>query len=480
MQSRHFRGTLYFISVVIVATIAIQFYWNYKNYWDGKQQLIREIQSSVDQAIDSYFIDLAERKTVAISIKGDGNLVENAQLHGLLRKIDSSGQGLESLNFIDPKSISEISIIKEDENISEGYGSLTKGTDANHEDITQLARRIIISLKADSLEIPVLNREIDKQLTAKKIAIDYGYTFANEGVSQQFNSEIIDTESLRTSSNSAYLPKDSTFDIYVTNVASTVLQRNSLGIILSALLVIAVVLCLFFLLKIINRQKQLSELKNDLISNITHEFKTPISTAKVALEGIQHFNQENDPEKTKNYLEVSHNQLNKLQHMVEKLLETATLDGGNLELNIEEVSVVALLSDLVEKYRQMSTHIEFHFSANPKENLVHVDPFHLENALNNLLDNAVKYGGEIIEVMVYSKNDVVKIGISDSGSSLTREHAEHIFDKFYRVPRGNRHDVKGFGIGLFYTKKVIEKHGGKIELNLNNKTSFNIIIPKDA
>lgn len=479
MKRQHFRGTLYFISVVIVATIGIQFYWNYKNYQNGKQQLIREIQSSVDQAIDSYFIDLAQRNTVAISVKADGSLMENQQFTGLLRKIDSTGSGLQALNFIDPKNISEINVIKEDTVMSANHNYLKGGHNLDDEEITQLARRIIISLKADSLEIPVLNREIDEQLAAKNIAVVYGYNYENGEVFQPYNADIIGTESLSTSSNSAYLPKDSTFDLYVNSVAHTVLQRNSLGIILSAVLVIAVVLCLFFLLKIINRQKQLSELKNDLISNITHEFKTPISTAKVALEGIQHFNKEDNPEKTRNYLEVSNNQLDKLQLMVEKLLETATLDGGNLELNPEEVSLVPLLSDLLEKHRQLAIYKEFRFSADSGI-VVHADPFHLENALNNILDNAVKYGGELIEVVVRSQNQVVKIDIRDNGRSLTKEHADHIFEKFYRVPSGNRHDTKGFGIGLYYTRKVIEKHGGKIELKLDNKTSFKISIPKDA
>ena len=290
---------------------------------------------------------------------------------------------------------------------------------------------------------------------------------------------MVDGDIIKTSSNSPYLPQNSTFELYFTNVAASVLQRNLLGIILSAVLVIAVVACLFFLLKIINRQKQLAELKNDLISNITHEFKTPISTAKVALEGIENFNRENDPVKNKNYLRISNLQLDKLQLMVEKLLETATLDGNNLQLNRKEVSLMPILSDLVEKHRQLEKNKTILFKAEQPQVLLPADPFHLENALNNVLDNAVKYGGDKIEVVISAENQMIQIRISDNGTNLSSLQAEQVFEKFYRVPKGNTHDIKGFGIGLYYTKNIIESHGGSIQLHLNKTTDFIITLAKN-
>ncbi|GHA48575.1 hypothetical protein GCM10007103_31870 [Salinimicrobium marinum] len=497
MQNRNFRSILYFITVVIFATLSIQFYWNYKNYKDGKQQLIREVQSSVDNAIDSYYIELADRNTIGISLKKDGSILENPQVNSLLRKIDRSGKGLDVLNSIDPNEISEMKVISGSalRNKDTVFGAVN--SPGKHKDLhnffndtrpldttpnmNQLAKRIIISLNTDTLEIPVLNNHIDEQLAAKNIDIDYAYIFRKkEEVTQKFNTEIVDDEVLSTSSNSAYLPKNSSFNLYFTNVATIVLQRNILGIILSAVLIVAVVVCLFFLLKIISRQKQLAELKNDLISNITHEFKTPISTAKVALEGIQNFNKENDPAKTKNYLAVSNIQLDKLQLMVEKLLETATLDGNNLQLNREEVPLVPMLSELVEKHRNLTKNKILCFSAEQQKIHVPADPFHLENALNNILDNAVKYGGDKIEISILVESQMVKIRISDNGTNLTKAQAEHLFEKFYRVPKGNTHDVKGFGIGLYYTKNIIKKHGGSIDLHVNNQTDFTIILPRNG
>ena len=210
----------------------------------------------------------------------------------------------------------------------------------------------------------------------------------------------------------------------------------------------------------------MAEVKNDLISNITHEFKTPIATIGVALESISNFNGIDDKAKTKKYINMSSEQLNKLNIMVEKLLETATLDSDSLELNREVVDVVALLKDLTHRYRVHFPEKEFNISLKVESLEAKVDLFHFENALNNILDNAVKYGGPIISVDLIPKQHSFEVLISDSGNTLSKTNKDRIFEKFYRVPKGNTHDVKGFGIGLYYTKTIIDKHGGSIDLNL--------------
>ena len=108
------------------------------------------------------------------------------------------------------------------------------------------------------------------------------------------------------------------------------------------------------------------------------------------------------------------------------------------------------------------------------------DPFHLENALNNILDNAVKYGGEKINILISSENEKLVISIADSGHGLGKSEAAQVFEKFYRVPKGNTHDVKGFGIGLYYTKKIIEKHGGSISVEIRKHTNFIIELPRNV
>ena len=256
------------------------------------------------------------------------------------------------------------------------------------------------------------------------------------------------------------------------------LKRGLWGILISTLLIIAVISCLFYLLNIIKQQKQLAEVKNDLISNITHEFKTPIATIGVALESINSFDGINSKEKTKKYVDMSSQQLKKLNVMVEKILETATLDSENLKLNFETIDLKTLLKTQVEKYQSQQSSKNIHFSSNIETLEMKLDRFHFENAINNILDNAIKYGGNQIEVVLEKNKKEVIIEIKDNGGGLTKPQSQRIFEKFYRVPKGNTHDVKGFGIGLYYTNTIIEKHQGTIKVDaLSNLTKFIISLP---
>ena len=282
---------------------------------------------------------------------------------------------------------------------------------------------------------------------------------------------------LSTFSNSTYLPPNERLELLFTNPTLAILKRSMTGILLSFLLSASIIACLLYLLRTINRQKQLALIKNDLISNITHEFKTPIATVSTALEGIKSFNKENDKEKTEKYLEISGQQLSKLHQMVEKLLETATLDSDQLLLQMESVEMVALLKDLTDKYQLLTKAKELIFSTNISELVQKVDPFHFENAVANLIDNAIKYGGDRIEVNLNALLNKVEITVADNGGSIESSQREKIFDKFYRVPTGNQHDIKGFGIGLFYSKKIIEKHEGTLQLLSDKKnTVFKITL----
>lgn len=198
------------------------------------------------------------------------------------------------------------------------------------------------------------------------------------------------------------------------------------------------------------------------------------------MEAINNFNAIEDTEKTKKYVSISENQIKKLHLMVEKLLETATLDSEKLLLKKEQVEVINLLEKLSNKHQLLTTEKDIQFSSNANSLYLNVDEFHFENALSNLIDNAVKYGGDTIDVLLISERDNITITVSDNGKGIDKNQQEKIFDKFYRIPKGNTHDVKGFGIGLYYTKKIIEKHHGSINLQANpGKTIFKIYLTNE-
>ena len=336
-------------------------------------------------------------------------------------------------------------------------------------------------MQEDSLDYKKLDSMVMLELHKKGIDSDfYVNHFKNKELQFSSRKNSQPEYDLEKQAKSTYSKPQEAITLSFKNPVTETFKRSSIGFLFSTILILAVVSCLFYLLKIINRQKQLSEVKNDLISNITHEFKTPIATIGVALESIKDFNGLEDKEKTKKYLNMSSKQLTKLNIMVEKLLETATLDSEKITLNKEALNLVEFITNITEKHhfvlKDKTLNLAYSHATIPAT----IDVFHFENALNNIIDNAIKYGGNIIEISLNKTQKQTIISISDTGTSLTKIHKDKIFEQFYRIPKGNTHDVKGFGIGLFYAKTIIEKHLGTIILDLSkSQTTFKITLPND-
>lgn len=505
MNNLKYRWILNIIIVVILATIGIQSYWNYKNYLTNKQQLINDVQISLDNAVDAYYSSIAENTTYKFSFnEGDINenvIVNNDTIYDrIFQDINLTQQDsiLDSLRINEIEHVAIFQTVDKDTVLISDNGITTTeewigdrkilkaihstGIDSlNKKDFELLTAKVMLRISNDTINIMQINDLLKDELQRKNISINYNLLALNKNKKiKQINSTIKDETDLSVLSKSSFLPLGSTLELHFTNATETVLKRIFLGILISTLLVLAVVACLFYLLKIIKHQKELAEVKNDLISNITHEFKTPIASISVALESIKDFNANEDKVRTKRYLEISTNQLSKLNVMVEKLLDTATLDSDKLSLNKEKIDLMPLINGVVEKYQISIENKNLNFKSSLKTAELFIDVFHFENALNNVIDNAIKYGGDIISVELNKINDAFEISVCDNGYCLTKAHKEKLFDKFYRVPKGNTHNVKGFGIGLYYTKKIIEKHNGSIQLELNEfETVFKITLPNE-
>ena len=283
---------------------------------------------------------------------------------------------------------------------------------------------------------------------------------------------------MNTKSKSSYLKNNQFLSFQFSDPSNETLKRSATGILLSLLLCLSIIACLLYLLKIINLQKKIDVIKNDLISNITHEFKTPITTILTAIEGMKNFNSEKDLEKTKKYLHISELQVNKLSIMVDKILDTATLDSGKLILRKENINLIELINNTIDKHSVFKSNKQIILTTKESNIEANVDAFHFENVISNLVDNAIKYGGNEIKISVQKQKNETLVNIQDNGNGIENEHKLKVFEQFYRIPKGNIHDIKGFGIGLYYSKKILEKHNGNIELLHNkNKTIFKISIP---
>ena len=331
--------------------------------------------------------------------------------------------------------------------------------------IERFTSKIIFSIIRDTLDLPKLTKHLDSEFERSGIALDYRLHFT------ELNSDSLVRDSIakeivlpyKVASRSTFLPAGKSLDLYYDTSYLTLFKRGLVEVLSSLLFLGILAFAFYYLYQTIKNQKEIAEIKQDLIANITHEFKTPIATTLTAIEGIQQFNPTNDPEKTDRYLDISKVQLRKLDQMVEKLLETAALDSDQLVLKKESIDPAPVLTQLVQKFQTLAPEKEFSLLLPPACSPIEADPFHFEQVISNLIDNAVKYGGSRIQLALEQVQGH-QIRVEDNGGSLRPEQEKLIFDQFYRIPKGNLHDVKGFGIGLYYVKKIMEKHGGNVSL----------------
>ena len=231
------------------------------------------------------------------------------------------------------------------------------------------------------------------------------------------------------------------------------------------------------------QQKRLADLKNDFINNMTHELKTPIATIGLTSEMLLKHNYQDDPEKLSRYAGIIFKENKRLENQVERVLNVAKLDREQLILHKETIDLSEMLGEVVETITQsqLADGGSIRFES-PKQSICIVaDPVHISNVLYNLLDNAIKYSSAEPDICVELEQTAehVFIHFSDKGIGLRREDLKLIFEKFYRVPTGNLHNVKGFGLGLYYVKLIVEAHQGKIEVKskLNEGSTFTICLP---
>lgn len=251
----------------------------------------------------------------------------------------------------------------------------------------------------------------------------------------------------------------------------------------SVLLLLTIVGTFTYTIKTIFKQKKISEVKNDFISNMTHELKTPIATISLACEALTDKDMSASDEVRSNYVGMINQENKRLGLLVESVLKSATWDKGDLKLKKEEVDLHEVIKRAVDnisiQVQSKSGLISQDLCAN--KFVINGDKIHLTNLIYNLLDNANKYSPNNPEILISTTNhkEGLMLKISDKGMGIKRENLNKIFDKFYRVPTGNVHNVKGFGLGLNYVKAIAEKHGGEItvESDFGKGTTFSIYLP---
>jgi two-component system phosphate regulon sensor histidine kinase PhoR len=457
--------------------------------WEEHEKIAVKISAS--EYIHEYTIrsgdNNSERKTINQGVqiyqrstsKGDRRdiavIAEDSLLAGDRPEIIIDSSGIQTITWITP-------------------GQIRKRIEQQLAEQQFFLDNIISKMMAPEIAIEErINPELLKMIISKEMQnhnIELNYEFAvlknNKDIAMKSNNYIPD-------SNTDYFttelfPRDifnqpDYLSIYFPGKKNFIFQSLGFMAISSIILTLIIVLSFAATIYIIFKQKRLSEIKNDFINNMTHELKTPISTISLA---SQMLNDKSIPEKSKNLGHISRvieDESKRLGYQVEKVLQMAIFDRGKIKLKFREVDIHDLILGVINNFsiqidKMNGRIIEELNASNP---VLKLDTVHFTNVISNLIDNAIKYSKENPEIRISTetRNSKLIIRIKDNGVGISKEDQKKIFEKFYRVPTGNIHNVKGFGLGLSYVKKIVETHNGNIRIKSepNKGTEFEIYLP---
>lgn len=248
-----------------------------------------------------------------------------------------------------------------------------------------------------------------------------------------------------------------------------IVLKQMRGLIISATFFTVLIAAAFFItLYALVRQKKISEIKNDFINNMTHEFKTPIATISLAVDALKNEKVVHNPERMQYFREIIKEENKRMNKHVETILQSAVMDRQELQLAKVPLQVHELIRDVVSHHRlqleEKNSTTEVLLDA--KQDVVQADPEHFRNMLSNLVDNAIKYANDGLQLRIATSNNRgrLQVRVADNGIGMTKETIRRIFEKFYRAHTGNLHNVKGFGLGLSYVKSIVDAHNGKIRV----------------
>ncbi|MCY1721417.1 HAMP domain-containing sensor histidine kinase [Prolixibacteraceae bacterium Z1-6] len=278
--------------------------------------------------------------------------------------------------------------------------------------------------------------------------------------------------------------KPNYLNIYFPHRRAYLIKQTGLTIIPTIILTGLLIGIFAYALLVIFRQKKLSNIKNDFINNMTHELKTPISTISLASQMLQDGSIANTPATIAHVSKVISQESKRLSFQVEKVLQMAVFNEGRLKLKLREFDINRMVRTVTTNFelRVNNKNGSLKTEILAENAIVKGDEVHITNVIFNLLDNAMKYSNDTPEIKVTTENrkNQIVISVQDNGIGISKEHHAQIFDRFYRVPTGNVHDVKGFGLGLSYVKKIVDLHSGtiKVESAVNKGTKFKIYFPQ--
>ncbi len=503
------------VLLIVVMSVAMAVFIGIQVYWIKSSLQLREtnFKRNVDDAVNAALINL---ETIEFSNRGnlDGilNLTSDTglcmkKLHKHLDGFDPDTQGIKMA----PKISSETSKIAmpeqspttigdADKNLSE---ELPPSISSNISEGAAQRKQIMKNyLNNQSVEQSV-EKDIEKKISVGLLDTLLNQEFSGKGIHLQYefgifsparNKVVLEKTgkyheellfrsfSFQLFSGGALAGRDFLL-VYFPQQSENNFKSLWVTMAVSMLLVLVIIAAFSYSVFTIIRQRKLSELKNDFINNMTHEFKTPISTISLACQALSDKDIPRSNEMYNDYIRIIGDENHRLGEMAEKILQTAILEKGNLHLRPEAIDMHSLISDAIHK---IAIQIEIRDgvvtqSLKAEHPLIKADKVHLSNVIFNLLDNANKYSPRKPQIMVSTADaeNGIYISVHDKGMGISKANLKRVFEKLYRVPTGDVHNVKGFGLGLSYVKFIVEKHGGSIfvESEPGKGSTFTMFLP---
>ncbi|MFL5741666.1 MAG: sensor histidine kinase [Flavisolibacter sp.] len=467
---RNIKALPVLMAITILAIAAFQYYWLDKAYEREERSLERQTNILFRETVGSLQASKLKLDKITDTSKASGSVVYH------------EGPGRQ-IRVSDQKMVSMINMMmKKMKDSSKGIITFSKGqrNDSVHmfnKGFPRRDRLMQFLFDVDSLQDSIRIKELQIAYTKRldEQNLDIPFTISRVPT-RETNEPVFNEVTL-----GFYNPI--TYHLELGNTTGFLLKRIRIPILFSVFLVAFSVLSFSLVYRNLLRQRRLSDIKNEFISNITHELKTPIATVSVAIEALRSFNANLDPQKTKEYLDISANELQRLSLLVDKVLKLSMFEKKEIELKYELLDMREIVREVTSSMRLQfeKHHAEVNVNADGDTRL-EGDHLHLVSVVFNLLDNALKYSSDRpkIKIDISGSDQKLQLVISDSGIGIPAEYQNRVFEKFFRVPTGNLHNAKGYGLGLSYVAHVINRHKGtiRVESSQGSGSKFIIQLPR--
>ncbi len=440
--------------VVIAAIFTCNVYYLVSLYNSIRSNVERDVMTAL---ADADIDDLMYRAGRAQALASNVQMQEDIEEYNAPRKAEASTYKDENGQLISVRTEADGTVIEERAMLSENSSYSNQMVDAMSRQFHAIMDRYI------PYDMEVMDSVLYNQLSSRFIYPDFlcvEVVNSNDSVicgNPKFNGESgLDSFSFNINPDEGIYYK-----AYMTPLTRHILSQM-FGIIITVfLLMVAFSLAFWYLFRTVSRLRTIEEMKDDFVSNMTHELKTPIAIAYSANDALLNYDTSNDPDKKTKYLTIANKQLKRLGELVENILAMSMERRKAMKLRPEDIPLREFVEEIAAAQR-MRGDKDITINVNVADNIVvEADKTHLANVLNNLIDNAIKYSDESVEITITGDNH--DLSVRDNGIGIPSKSIPYLFNKFYRVPHGNRQDVRGYGIGLYYVKSILDKMGWDIE-----------------